>query len=252
MPELVRIVERLESIMQVPLPKSHMIFVINDFAPRNSGGQGTRYDFAYGLRGDREPPSQRWGWGPERELLPPVVIHEVAHDYYGNEIKSWLNHLPIKGGFEYIYVLDGRDPSEMPDEALNIIQRRACTARNVQHLEELNSATPGWDKYKCGHYLAYWFGRELLEAVGQDEFMARMRRLYHLKNKMVGEGGDPGIAEIRELFPDQLEIVERYWSGEVGNPEEEYWGGLASLAGYPMDHTFGFGCCCAGCMPIDA
>ena len=49
----------------------------------------------------------------------------------------------------------------------------------------------------------------------------------------MAEGADPGVAEIRELFPDQLEIVERYWSGDVGNPEEKYWGGLAHLLVVP-------------------
>ena len=254
MPELVRIAKQLESLMQVPLPNPRLVFVISDQAPllsTNGIGQGKRYDFAYGLRGDRED-TQRFAsqYATNRPMLPSVIIHEIGHDYYGNEIKSWLNHTPIKAGFEYIYRLDGRDPSEAPEQVLNVIQRRGCEARNIQHLEEMNFPSSDRGNTLCHHYFGYWMGRELLEAVGQDEFMARMRRLYHLKNKMVSEGADPGIAEIRELFPDQLEIVERYWSGDVGNPEEQYWGGLANLFGHPMEHAFG--CCCAGCMPVDA
>ena len=247
MPELVRIAELLESTMQVPLPKPHLIFVISDQATSVPGSQGTRYDFAYGLRGDREN-LQRFArqYATDRPMLPSVVIHEIGHDYYGSEIKSWLNHTPIKAGFEYIYRMDGRDRSDVPANVLNVIQRRDCTARNIQHLEEMNPSSSDRGNRLCHHYLGYWMGRELLEAVGQDEFMARMRRLYHLKNKMVAEGADPGIAEVRELFPDQLEIVERYWSGDVGNPEERYWDGLASLTGHPMEHTLG--CSCAGCM----
>lgn len=52
--ELVRIAQLLESAMQVPLPKPHLVFVISDQATSVPGSQGTRYDFAYGLRGDRE------------------------------------------------------------------------------------------------------------------------------------------------------------------------------------------------------
>ena len=247
MPELVRIAELLESTMQVPLPKPHLIFVISDQATSVPGSQGTRYDFAYGLRGDREN-LQRFArqYATDRPMLPSVVIHEIGHDYYGSEIKSWLNHTPIKAGFEYIYRMDGRDRSDVPANVLNVIQRRDCTARNIQHLEEMNPSSSDRGNRLCHHYLGYWMGRELLEAVGQDEFMARMRRLYHLKNEMVAEGVDPGIAEVRELFSDQLEIVERYWSGDVGTPEERYWDGLASLAEHPMEHTFG--CSCAGCM----
>ena len=247
MPELVRIAELLESTMQVPLPKPHLIFVISDQATSVPGSQGTRYDFAYGLRGDREN-LQRFArqYATDRPMLPSVVIHEIGHDYYGSEIKSWLNHTPIKAGFEYIYRMDGRDRSDVPANVLNVIQRRDCTARNIQHLEEMNPSSSDRGNRLCHHYLGYWMGRELLEAVGQDEFMARMRRLYHLKNKMVAEDADPGIAEVRELFPDQLEIVERYWSGDVGNPEERHWDGLANAVGHPMEHTFG--CSCAGCM----
>ena len=253
MPELVRIAELLESTMQVPLPKPHLIFVISDWATSVSSrglSQGRRYDFAYGLRGDRENP-QRFAsqYATNRPMLPSVMIHEIGHDYFGNEIKSWLNHTPVKT-FEYLYRLDGRDRSEVPENVLNVIQRRDCVARNIQHLEEMNPPSSDRGNSLCHHYLGYWMGRELLEAVGQEEYFARMRRLYHRKEELVAEGDDPGIAEIRELFPDQLEIVEHYWSGDVGNPEEKYWGGLANRIGHPMEHTFG--CCCPGCAPADA
>ena len=253
MPELVRIAEQLESLMQVPLPNPRLVFVISDQAPSistNGISQGRRYDFAYGLRGDRENP-QRFAsqYATDRPVLPSVIIHELGHDYFGNELKSWLNHTPVKT-FEYVYRLDGRDRSQAPENVLNIIQRRDCEARNIQHLEEMNPPSSDRGNRLCHHYLGYWMGRELLEAVGQEEYFARMRRLYHLKNKLVAEGNDPGIAEIRELFSDQLAIVEHYWSGDVGNPEEQYWGGLANVVGHPMEFTFG--CCCASCMPVDA
>ena len=253
MPELVRVAEQLESLMQVPLPNPRLVFVISDQAPSistNGISQGRRYDFAYGLRGDRENP-QRFAsqYATDRPMLLSVIIHELGHDYFGNELKSWLNHTPVKT-FEYVYRLHGREHSAVPEGVLNVIQRRACEARNIQHLEEMNPPASDRGNRLCHHYLGYWMGRELLEAVGQEEYFARMRRLYHLKNQMVAEGDDPGISEVRDLFPDHLEIVERYWSGDVGNPEEKYWGGLANLVGYPMEHSFG--CCCSGCMPADA
>lgn len=253
MPELVRIAELLESTMQVPLPKPHLIFVISDWSTSVSSrgiSQGKRYDFAYGLREDRED-TQRFAseYANDRPMLPSVMIHEIGHDYFGNELKSWLNHTPVKN-FEYVYRLDGRDPADVPETVLNTIHlRRGCEARNIQHLEEMNPPNSDRTNSLCHHYLGYWMGRELLEAVGQEEYFARMRRFYYRKEELVAKGIDPGIAEIRELFPDQLEIVERYWSGDVGNPEEQYWGGLANLIGDPTEHFFG--CCCAGCMPAD-
>ena len=254
MPEMVRIAEQLESLMQVPLPNPRLVYVISDQAPSistNGISQGKRYDFAYGLRGDREN-SQRFAsqYATDRPMLPSVIIHELGHDYFGNELKSWLNHTPVKN-FEYVYRLDGRDPSDVPETVLNTIHlRRGCEARNIQHLEEMNPPSSDRANSLCHHYLGYWMGRELLEAVGQEEYFARMRRFYYRKEELVAAGIDPGIAEIRELFPDQLEIVEHYWSGDVGNPEEQYWGGLANLIGDPTEHYFG--CCCAGCMPVDA
>ena len=254
MPEMVRIAEQLESLMQVALPNPRLVYVISDQAPSistNGISQGKRYDFAYGLRGDREN-SQRFAsqYATDRPMLPSVIIHELGHDYFGNELKSWLNHTPVKN-FEYVYRLDGRDPSDVPETVLNTIHlRRGCEARNIQHLEEMNPPSSDRANTLCHHYLGYWMGRELLEAVGQEEYFARMRRFYHRKEELVAAGIDPGIAEIRELFPDQLEIVEHYWSGDVGNPEEQYWGGLANLIGDPTEHYFD--CCCAGCMPVDA
>ena len=105
MPELVRIAEQLEGLMQVPLPNPRLVFVISDQAPSisvNGISQGRRYDFAYGLRGDRENP-QRFAsqYATERLVLPSVIIHELGHDYFGNELKSWLNHTPVKT-FEYV------------------------------------------------------------------------------------------------------------------------------------------------------
>ena len=55
MPEIVRVAEQLEGLMQVPLPNPRLVFVISDQAPSKSSrgiSQGKRYDFAHGLRGD--------------------------------------------------------------------------------------------------------------------------------------------------------------------------------------------------------
>ena len=74
-------------------------------------------------------------------MLPSVMIREIGHDYFGNELKSWLNHTPVKT-FEYVYRLGGRDPSDVPEAVLNTIHRRSgCEARNIQHLEEMNPPT---------------------------------------------------------------------------------------------------------------
>ena len=249
MPELVRIARQIEDLMQIPLPNPALVFVISDQAPSISArgiSQGRRYDFAYGLRGDQDRPGRYTSdYAADRDMLSSTIIHEIGHDYFGNELKSWVNHTPVKL-FEYVYRLDGRDRFEVPERVLNTIHERSgCEAQNIQHLEEMNPPSDDRPNRLCHHYLGYWMGRELLEAVGQQEYFARMRRFWHLKERLVAEGYDPGIAEIRQLFPEQLEIVNRYWSGDVGNPEEKYWGGLVNVSGPPTEHTFG--CCCAGC-----
>ena len=214
MAEIVRILAMLEEFMGLPLPNPSPVFVFNDQSSRVPGSQGTRYGFAYGLRSDREQVKDYGG----RELLPSVVIHEVAHDYFGSPLKSWYNHLPVIA-FEYIYRLDGRDPTELPAEVLHIIERRECEARNIKDHEEMEDRWTEREQYRCGHYLGFWMGRELLEAVGQEDFLARIRDMHRISQAELAEGGNPGIEQIRELFPDQLQIVERYWSGEVGTPE---------------------------------
>ena len=160
-------------------------------------------------------------------------------------MKSWLNHTPVKT-FEYVYRLDGRNRANVPERVLNTIHERSgCEARNIAHLEEMNPPLSDRANQLCHHYLGYWMGRELLEAVGQDEYFARMRRFYHHKEKLVADGYEPGIAEVRELFPDQIDVVERYWSGDVGNPEQRYWGGLANVGGYQSEPYWS--CCCPLC-----
>ena len=184
-------------------------------------------------------------------MLPSVIIHELGHDYFGNELKSWLNHTPVKN-FEYVYRLDGRDPSDVPETVLNTIHlRRGCEARNIQHLEEMNPPSSDRANSLCHHYLGYWMGRELLEAVGQEEYFARMRRFYYRKEELVAAGIDPGIAEIRELFPRSRSrswntIARATWAIRRSNTGA----GLANLIGDPTEHYFG--CCCAGCMPVNA
>jgi len=100
LPELVRIARQLESIMQVPLPNPRLVFVISDQSPSISSrgiSQGRRYDFAHGLRRDRENPERfARDYAIDRPMLPSVMIHELGHDYFGNELKSWLNHTPVK------------------------------------------------------------------------------------------------------------------------------------------------------------
>ena len=214
MAEIVRILGMLEGFMAISLPNPNPVFVFNDASSRVPGSQGTRYGFAYGLRSDREQIKDYGG----RELLPSVVIHEVAHDYFGSPLKSWYNHLPVIA-FEYIYRLDGRDPTELPAGVLDVIERRECEARNIKHHEEMEERWEEREQFRCGHYLGFWLGRELLEAVGQKEFLFRIRNMHRISQAELAKGGNPGIDQIRELFPDQLGTVDRYWSGEVGTPE---------------------------------
>ena len=65
----------------------------------------------------------------------------------------------------------------------------------------------------------------------------------------MAEGVAPGIAEIRELFPGQLEIVERYWSGDVGNPEEQYWGWAGESGRAPDGNTLSTAVAPTACRP---
>ena len=75
----------------------------------------------------------------------------------------------------------------------------------------------------CSYYLGGELFRELLKHLGVEDFGARMGKLYQMSVATLETGGLPGIAEVRQAFHDQSEIVEKHWSGKLNSPENRPW-----------------------------
>ena len=71
----------------------------------------------------------------------------------------------------------------------------------------------------CDYYLGVLVFEELFDSVGRNEFQTRLQTLYPLTLEEQESGQLAGIDVLRQVFPDQAEIVERHWSGKLNAPE---------------------------------
>ena len=149
-------------------------------------------------------------------MLQSVVIHEIGHKYFGYPMQSWLHHFFVIM-YEVIWILDGREIADVPEELIEQSPRRDCDVVDLKTLEEL-MPTERYQR-RCNHHLGHRMAREIVAEVGLDEFVTRMRKAYSLKDEFFEERENPGIEVMRLIYRDQSEIVERFWSGRVNAPE---------------------------------
>ena len=196
--------EFVVEIMQLPLPVSRVIVVMND-KTGNKGYGATNHGYAFSFH----------AWVEQRfdPTFLPVIVHEVAH-YYWRDMETWIAE-GVATTFEYLYGLE----SEIDHEFLTIPGRKDCEAHDLKMLSEWNPGTEVKDKFYCNYYLGGALFRESLETMGHEDFFAALRELYRLALEARESGGKAGIDEVRQAFPGQAEIVEKHWSGKLNAPE---------------------------------
>ena len=213
---IVEVVNFLERTMDAPLPgPPHLIIVFHDEShwQRGAGlcGQHRRFAVVFCVR-QEEPVNN----GTGREMLQSVVVHEIGHKYFGYPMQSWLHHFFVIM-YEVIWILDGRKIADVPEELIEQSPRRDCDVVDLKTLEEL-MPTERYQR-RCNHHLGHRMAREIVDEVGMEKFITRMRKAYSQKDEFFGERENPGIEVMRLLYPDQSEIVDRFWSGRVNAPE---------------------------------
>ncbi len=139
-------VDLVEGGMQLPLPVPHLIVVIHDLAITHEGPGAQFHSFAIGIHTRNEKPVR---YASGKDVLHSTYTHEVAHYYFNSAYgESWLNE-GVATTFEYIYRLEGRSPSEVPQDMLQINRRGDCDAHDLKmHTERGKSA-----KSSCKYYL---------------------------------------------------------------------------------------------------
>ena len=201
------LVEFVENTMGLPLLVNHVIIVLNEEAVTDKYA-GTNYGFAFSYL----PKYEQQQGTPEWRFIQQGFVHETAHYYWrGNE--GWIDE-GLANTVEYLF---GRENGlsrgqQQPDG-------EGCEAHDLAMLSEWNPESNDWQRYHCNYYLGQLFFQELLESMDAGTFREKLRQLYQLSLEAQEADRTPGIAEVRQVFPDQAEIIDRHWSGKMNAPE---------------------------------
>ena len=199
-------VEFVETLMQMPFPTGHVIVVLDDSAV-TSGYAGTSYGFAFSYSPEYETRQGTYEW----RKLQAGFVHELAH-YYWLGHADWIDE-GAANTFEYMYGIEnGLSRGQLRTK------RKHCEVHDLEMLAVLDPAQNN-GAYYCNYYLGERLFRELLDLLGGQEFTALLQQLYRVAGPVREAGGTPGIAEVRQAFPAQADIVEKHWSGKMNAPE---------------------------------
>ena len=201
-------VEIAERTMQLPLPVSHLIIVLNDKAFAENYG-GANFGFAFGYDPEDEQPRDT----DNGHYFQSGLVHETAH-YFWRGHADWIDE-GIADTFEYMYGVD----NGVSQWLLERPRRKNCEAHDLEMLTELNPEQEDLDQFRCNYYLGQSLFLELLENLGTNEFNKGLRELYRLSLAAKDADETPGIDEVRQAFHDQAEVVEKHWSGKLNAPE---------------------------------
>ena len=200
----------VEGIMNRPLPVSHIIVVVDDYAV-TEGYAGTNYGFAFSVLSDDEQHETPYDTFRFRSL----IIHETAHFFWRGHA-SWIDE-GVANTVEYLYGVDEGVSPGLREQA----SRDGCEAHDLEMLTEWDASLEQQGRYGCNYFLGQSLFHELLEELGRRGFSQRLQELYRLSldTKENPEEETPGIAEVREAFASQAAIVEKHWSGALNAPE---------------------------------
>ena len=195
------VVDFVERVMQLPLPTDHVIFVLSDEAVPSTL-DAANYGFAIGYRPEYE---QR------QDPFESLLVHEVAHYYwYGSE--DWIDE-GVAETIQYMYGIEkGLSPGQLRTP------RQGCEAHDLEMLSEWDPAINN-PQFICHHYLGRLLFQELSERLGSEEFASRMREFYRLALTENDAGRIPEVISVRQVFSDQIDIVDKHWSGGLNAPE---------------------------------
>ena len=201
-------VEFAEEQMQRPLPVNHVLVVLNDKAFTENYG-GTNFGFAFSCNPENEQPRDTL----DGYYFHSCIVHETAH-YFWRIDPDWVDE-GVADTFEYMYGVEtGVSPG-----LLDKPQREDCEAHDLEMLTEQDPEQEDFERFHCNYYLGQSLFLELLESLGVEVFNERLRELYRLSLAAKDTGDTPGIAQVRQAFHDQADVVEKHWSGKLNAPE---------------------------------
>ena len=199
-------VEFVERSMQLPLPVDHVLVVLNEKAVFGSFA-GTNYGFAIGYLPKYEQRQGTFEW----RSLQAGLVHEVAHYYWaGNE--DWIDE-GVANIIDYQYGIEsGLSRGQLKT------RRKGCDAHDLAMLSEWDPSKSS-AQFRCNYYLGQMLFQALLESMGAEEFLTKLRELYRLSLAEQEADQVPGIDAVRRVFSRHSDIITLYWSGGVNSPE---------------------------------
>lgn len=196
----------VEETMELPFPTDHIMVVLDagiDFG--HAAGFYIGFAIAY------MPVYEDLTDDFEYRKFTTGIIHELAH-YFWTANTSWLNE-GMANIHEYLYNLDqGMSRAQLKP------RRGDCEAYDLEMLTEWF----GHDTYegrKCNYFMGETLFQDLLHEMGVEQFLEKARGLYSRAILDRADGKEVGIEQVRQIFDDQLDIVERHWSGDWNAPE---------------------------------
>ena len=192
-----------EAVMRLPLPVRHVIIA---FDPRavSADSVGTNHSYAIGIA--TENPSG----GPAS--LRNTLFHEVAHYWWGGNV-NWIDEGMADTIAAAASLAVGDDWEARPN------RRKECAARNIS---VLGHSRRGDGQFHCNYYLGEKLFRELQAAMTPADFTAAIQSLYFASRaKPAPQSADEyraGLAEVRQAFPEQQEIIDRHYHGDLNAP----------------------------------
>ena len=206
----------VESKMWIPLPHDHVIVLFSGRGRQGTATVGANLGFAFRIF----PPDEQQRDTPRWESWQTILVHEIAHYYWLEGYPDWWL-------------------SEGMANTIDTMFRREVLGRSVEQTQPAWGGCPfdnlhtlttteyiGWDpndresvnQGNCWYYLGELLFGDLLDSMGQEAFGHRLAEFYRI-NSARDRQITPGIEVVRQAFPDQAEIVEKHWSGDVNAPE---------------------------------
>ena len=146
--------------MQLPLPVSHGIVVLNEKAVPPQYG-GANYGIAFSYNPEREQ-----GQTPhDRHTFLSGLVHETAH-YYWQGHSAWIDE-GVANIFEYMYGVE----SGVSPGLVGKTRREDCEIHDLETLTELiPDPEEDFDQFHCNYFLGQMLFLEMLENLGEEEF----------------------------------------------------------------------------------
>ena len=200
-------VEFVETAVGLSLPVDHVIIILNEKAVTREYA-GTNFGFAFSYLPEYEAAHGTQEW----RHLQTGFVHETAHYFWtGNE--DWIDE-GLANIVEYQFGLQmGLSHGQLQPD------RDGCEAHDLEMLSGWNPHRSEYDRFGCNYYLGQLLFQDLLESVGAAAFTEMLREYYPLSLEAREADRTPGIAEIRQVFTEQDNIIDYHWSGKANARE---------------------------------